>query len=37
VPDPIVRRAYEKGKDTVVADFQAGIGNGIEKEAQKSG
>jgi len=37
VPNPIVRRAYEAGKATVMADFQIGIGNGIEKEAMKSG
>jgi HK97 gp10 family phage protein len=36
-PIPFARTAYERGKATVVEDFQAGLGNGIEKEALKSG
>ena len=35
VPQPFMRRSFEQGKRTVVGDFQKGIGNGIEKEAQK--
>jgi HK97 gp10 family phage protein len=36
-PVPFARNAYERGKSTVPADFVEAIGNGIEKEALKSG
>lgn len=34
-PDPFMRRSYLMGRATVVGDFVQGIGNGIEREAQK--
>ena len=35
VPDPFMRRSFEKGKRTVLGDFKRGIGNGIEIEAAR--